>query len=1005
MPSRDRVSERIDLIALEQRTQAIGRELFAASKREHAHLSVLNRWTAEILSWCLSDPSLKATILRFIDVLPSLRSPREIARHVREYFPADIRLPAALRLGSRLAEHPGLVTSGALSALITQLVEKVARQFIAEHHPEGVARVIQELALRRATCSLDVLGEQVLTESEADRYVSQCAVLLDGCAAAYAKLPVSSSIVRCAPLVNLSVKPSALTPRFDPISPSASIGQAAQRLLPLLQRAAEHSAVINLDMEQYELRDLTVALAKHLLIHPEIGPCPVPPRAKTGAGAGLGLVIQAYLRDAEEMTEELLSWLATHECRLTIRLVKGAYWDSEVAQALQRHWPVPVYQQKTETDLTFERLTRRLLSASPLVTTAVASHNVRSIAHAMAAAEALGLSKHQLEFQLLYGMGDAIHAAIVSLGYPVRIYTPIGELIPGMAYLVRRILENTSNDSFLRQDFFQERSADQLLRGPSVTLRTDTAPRQPAAREGWTGEPMTDFSKEATRAAMKEALDAVRGQLGRTYPLLLDREVVPVGETIEIRNPAAPDALVGLVFRARRAEAARAVEVAGSAQLAWANTPVRERTACLRRAAALMRQQRETLAAWEIFEVGKTWREADMDVVEAIEYLEYYGWCMEALTDGKPLLQVPGEHNAYRYIPRGVAAVIAPWNFPVAILTGMASAALVTGNAVILKPAEQSSVVASHVAGILRGAGIPAGVIQYVPGLGEEVGAALVRHLGVHTILFTGSKAVGLSIIGSCASIAPGQRFIKHVVAEMGGKNAILIDADADLDDAVAGTLRSAFGYGGQKCSAASRVIVHEAVCDRFLSRLIDAIDRLVIGDPADPATDVGPLIDEAAKRRLLEAIARASEIGTLAYRYPASRLPQQGHFVGPAVATGIPPTDPLAREELFGPFLCVFRVDTFEQALALANSTDYALTGGVYSRSPSRLELAVRSFDVGNLYLNRPITGALVGRQPFGGHRLSGLGTKSGGPDYLLQFMIPKTVCTNTARHGIPLD
>ncbi|MBI2104977.1 MAG: aldehyde dehydrogenase family protein, partial [Candidatus Omnitrophica bacterium] len=521
----------------------------------------------------------------------------------------------------------------------------------------------------------------------------------------------------------------------------------------------------------------------------------------------------------------------------------------------------------------------------------------------------------------------------------------------------------------------------------------------------WASAPWLDFSQAAARTRLEEALGTVRKQLGHEYPLLVGSGEVRTAKTLAVRNPAAPTEAIGSVAQASPEDVDRAVRAAEAAQPRWARMPARERTACLRRAAALMLERRELLTAWEILEVGKTWREADVDVAEAIDYLEYYAWSMDELAKGRPLLQLPGERNEYRYVPRGVAAVIAPWNFPIAILTGMASAALAAGNAVLLKPAGQSPITAAHVAAILRAAGIPPGVVQYLPGRGEEAGTALVRHPGVHAVLFTGSRAVGLSIHAACAAVPAGQRFVKHVVAEMGGKNAIIVDADADLDAAVAGTLRSAFGYGGQKCSAASRVIAHAAVADRFVARLAAAADRLVVGDPSDPGTDMGPLIDETAKRRLLEAAARVRQVGSVAYAYPAARLPREGHFVGPLIAADVPRHDPLATEELFGPLLCVFRVETFEEALALANDTDYALTGGVYSRSPAHCELAIRAFDVGNLYLNRPITGAMVGRQPFGGHRLSGLGTKAGGPDYLLQLVLAKTICASTARHGIPLE
>lgn len=976
---------------VEERTQAIGRELFAAAKQQHAHLSVPNRWTAQVLSWCLSDPAVKANVLRFIDVLPSLHSPRAIAQHVLEYFSAgDTRLPSALRVGSTLA-RPGLLTAPSIAAVVRQLVEQVARQFIAERRPDGIPHVLHQLAAQGALASVDVLGEQVLSEADADRYLEHCSTLLREAAAAYKRPGLPGFAAVCGPVVNLSVKPSALTPRFDPISPPESVERALLRLAPLLRTASDVGAGVNVDMEHYELRDLTVLLVKRALTHPSVG-----------STSSLGLVVQAYLRDAEEVVEDLLAFLFSNQRSLTIRLVKGAYWDHEMTLAAQRHWPAPVYQQKTQTDRAFERLTQRLLAARPLVTTAIASHNVRSIAHAMAVAEMMDLAPNQLEFQLLYGMGDALRAAITARGYPVRIYTPLGDLIPGMAYLVRRLLENTSNDSFLRQEFLEERTADALLQPPADTRPDGDVP---ASAHAWSGEPLLDFSKTDVRMRMAQALTMVRTQLGKPYPLLLGDREENTSETVSLRNPAKPSEVIGMISHAGLAEANHAVELARRAQPAWARTPVQERVACLRRAAQRIRERRYELAAWEMMEVGKTWREADVDVVEAVEYLEYYSQCMLELAQGKILPRVPGEHNLYRYQPRGVAVVIAPWNFPAAILTGMASAALVSGNAVILKPAEQSPITAGHICRILREAGVPPGIIQCVAGGGPDIGASLVRHAGTHVTLFTGSKTVGLGIIHASAQVGSGQRFVKHAVVEMGGKNAVIVDADADLEAAVQGTLLSAFGYGGQKCSAASRLIVHEAVYDRFLPRLAAAADRLVLGDPSEPTTDIGPLIDEAAQRRLTDAIAQAREVGRLLYQYPADRVPRAGYFVGPAIAAEIPARHPIASQELFGPLVCVFRVKRLEEALALANDTEYALTGGLYSRSPLHIAQAIREFDVGNLYINRPITGAFVGRQPFGGHRLSGLGTKAGGPDYLLQLLTPKTICENTTRHGMPLD
>lgn len=969
--------ESMDLTALETRTQAIGRQLFERAKCRHEQLTTLNRWTKEVLSWCLSDPKVSTQVLRFIDCLPSLTSPSAIARHVHDYFPSDaLRLPAPLRMGAALSTK-GLLTASAVSLVVRQLTEQVGRQFIAGTTPHEAMEAMRRLAAQGMMISFDLLGEQVLSEAEADAYAKGYTTLLHAFSGANQRG------------LHISVKPSGLSPRFDPLDALGSVDGALRRLSPILALASSIGAGVTLDMEQYERRDLTLELLRAVWKEPSTSSLQV------------GVVMQAYLRDAETVTAELLASCAREKRRVAVRLVKGAYWDHEVAHATQRNWPVPVYQQKGETDQAFERLTRQLLAAPAQVRTEIASHNLRSIAHAMAVAEAVGVAKDQVEFQVLYGMGDAVAGAVRQMGYSVRVYTPIGELIPGMAYLVRRLLENTANESFLRHDLVHDRSAEELLTAPTASEPIDSC-----VREGeWRNESPLDFSKSTERDRVTEALSVVRTQLGAHYPVLLGDGDIEAADAILSRNPASPAELIGKVSQASLPEVNRAVRLATAAQPAWAKRPVAERAACLCRAAELMRARRHELIGWEIFEVGKTWREADADLWEAIDFLTYYSAQMQRVAGESRLRQVPGERTTLRYVPRGVAVVIAPWNFPIGILTGMTSAALITGHAVIVKPAEQSSVLACHVAQMLREAGVPPSVVQLLPGLGTEVGAALVRHTGTHAVLFTGSKAVGLGIVKAAAHVPQGQQFVKQVVAEMGGKNAIIIDDDADLDAAVAGTLASAFGYGGQKCSAASRVIVHRGVYDRFVARLVAATDRLLVGDPTDPAVDIGPLIDENAQRRLLDAISHAREVAHVAYTMPASRLPSRGYFVPPTIVTEVPRRHALAHEELFGPLVCVFRAENFEEELEIANDCDYGLTGGVYSRLPSHLDRAADAFAVGNLYFNRPITGAIVGRQPFGGYKLSGLGTKAGGPDYLLSLVVPKTICENRTRHGMPLD
>jgi RHH-type proline utilization regulon transcriptional repressor/proline dehydrogenase/delta 1-pyrroline-5-carboxylate dehydrogenase len=416
-------------------------------------------------------------------------------------------------------------------------------------------------------------------------------------------------------------------------------------------------------------------------------------------------------------------------------------------------------------------------------------------------------------------------------------------------------------------------------------------------------------------------------------------------------------------------------------------------------AAAIMRRRRGELAALQLRECAKPWPEADADVCEAIDFLEYYARQAIELERGRPLLAVRGERNTMRYTPRGVCAVIAPWNFPLAIPTGMVAGALASGNAAILKPAEQSPASGLACVEALREAGVPPAAIQLLPGEGD-VGAALVRHPEVATIAFTGSKAAGLEIVAAAARTAPGQRQIKRVIPEMGGKNCVIVDADADLDDAVPAIVISAFAYGGQKCSAAARTLVHDAIADELGERLRGAIALLRVGPADDFATQVPPLIEEAAQARVRSYQERAAREGRLSVH--PDPVPERGWFVPPALAEELPATSPVLEEEVFGPLLTLERVPHVEAACDLVDQLDYALTGGLFSRNPRTVEYVASRTPVGNLYVNRQITGAMVGRQPFGGKRLSGSGSKAGGPDYLLQFVDPLVVSEDTVRHGL---
>ncbi|HEX3720681.1 MAG TPA: L-glutamate gamma-semialdehyde dehydrogenase [Verrucomicrobiae bacterium] len=510
-------------------------------------------------------------------------------------------------------------------------------------------------------------------------------------------------------------------------------------------------------------------------------------------------------------------------------------------------------------------------------------------------------------------------------------------------------------------------------------------------------EPLTDFRIEDNRRRMKDALQAARREFGRKYPLVIGGKEVWTERDMLSINPARPTEIVGRVAKGRRADAEAAVNAARASFPKWSKTSAEERAGVLERTADLLREERFELAALEAFETGKPWIEGDADVAEAIDFCNFYAKEMRRIAVRH--YDVPGEMNLHHYVPRGIAAVIAPWNFPLAILCGMTTAAMVAGNTVIMKPAEQSSVIAWRLMDILQRAGASAGVVNYLPGLGEEVGAYLAEHPEVSLIAFTGSRKVGLGIYEMAGRMKPGQKQLKRAVCEMGGKNAMIIDDDADVDEAVPAIISSAFGYQGQKCSALSRLIVVKGNYDRVLERLIEACRDLKSGPPEEPGTVVGPVIDKAAYDRILSYIELGKQEGKPAFQ---GQIPEgDGYFVRPTIFTDVSPSARIAQEEIFGPVLCVFKARDLDEALAWANGTEYALTGGFFSRSPANIELVKAEMEAGNVYINRGITGAMVARQPFGGFKMSGGGTKAGGGDYLLDFLLPRVVTENNMRRG----
>jgi RHH-type proline utilization regulon transcriptional repressor/proline dehydrogenase/delta 1-pyrroline-5-carboxylate dehydrogenase len=977
---------------VEEQTRAIGRYLWNHLERTSPSVFERRWWDDRILAWAMADESVKVQMFRFIDVLPTLRTRESITRHLQEYFDeVSRRLPRAARLALDVS-HPDSVLGRALAMTARRNALRMARRFIAGTEVDEVLQTVGRLRKQGFAFTLDLLGEAIISEEEADAYQQAYLKLITGLAPTVSGWPEHFQ-VDCdesgpIPRVNVSLKLSALYSQFNPIDPAGTGNGVKSRLRPLLRAARENDAYVHIDMEHFAFKDLTLAIFKDVLMEKEFRDF-----------ADVGIVIQAYLPDAGRDLASLLEWTKERGTPIWVRLVKGAYWDFETVIARAKNWPIPVYQRKWQSDDNYERQSRFLLENHRWLRPAFGSHNLRSLAHAVAWARQLGVPQGAYEIQMLYGMGAEQAQLFAEQGHRVRIYTPFGELIPGMAYLVRRLLENTSNDSFLRASFAENVSVEELLMKPADRAATQPPPA-PESPAGFQNEPHADFSRADTREAMQDAVNAVADDLGVECPLVIGGKRIDTRQTIVSRNPSRKKQVVGKVASATVEHVADAIRAARGAFREWSRTEPEYRAEYIELVGSKLRERRFELAAWEVFECGKSWAEADADVAEAIDFCNYYAPEMRRL--GVPRQHdVPGEENSYFYRPRGVVAVIAPWNFPLAILTGMTVAAVVTGNTVIMKPAEQSPVIASRLMEIIEDVGIPDGVVNYLPGIGEDIGPSLVSDPGVDLIAFTGSRAVGLGINERAAQVDAEQFSVKRVIAEMGGKNAIIVDDDANLDEAVLGVVQSAFGYAGQKCSACSRAIVVDSAYDEFVKRLVHATGSLPLGHAEKPGTFVGPVIDEEAQQRILKFIETGKEEARLAIAVDPGELAKDGYFIGPHIFVDVPPEARIAQEEIFGPVLSVIRAASFEEAIAIANDTRYALTGGVYSRSPHNLRRARSEFQVGNLYLNRGITGALVERQPFGGFRMSGIGCKAGGPDYLLQFVLPINVTENTIRRG----
>ncbi|MCO4762169.1 MAG: proline dehydrogenase family protein [Myxococcales bacterium] len=931
-------------------------------------------------------PVLRVHVLRFVALLPSLNHDRQgaevqrlllemLRRTQRDDRKAKRRLPLWVSLSLAV----GLVVSAVLPAtlvawLTRRSVERLAGIFIAGRNIDAAAQTLADLQSSGRGATVDQLGELVLSEAEADRYRDEVLALVGGVARQYGHTRNSAGI----PLAHVSVKASALCAHYDADDPEGTWARVGPRLGDILLKAQQSGVFVHLDAEHYAVRDLTLEMLKRALEDHEI----------LHDWADVGIVVQAYLRDAPSHLRDVLALAQARGQRMPVRLVKGAYWDAETTHANAHSFDAPQWLNKAETDVCFQQLIALILAHGGAAQLCIGSHNLRDHCFARVMRELRYPDAPEIEHQALHATYEALSTGMAKMGWAVRNYIPVGSLLVGMAYLVRRIMENSSQVGVLTMARGGV-SLPETLRTPADALAANPRLRvRPTLVAGPTSPSTADYPRFASLAPQRLYRPAHRSAFERaitqqTLPRPATERPGRAGPWLVSHNPSRPDAIVGRLQTCSPADVTAAVQRAEQAAQQWATRGALGRGALLVRAAERMAGRRNHFAVLVASEAGKSRAEALGDVDEAVDFLRFYA------DEARRLSLLPDAHTRS---PRGVIAVIAPWNFPLAIPAGMTCAALAAGNTVLLKSAEQTPLVAEALVDLLHEVGIPASVVQHLPGDGPIVGAALVADPRVAGCVFTGSKAVGTMLHNQLAGTVMPDGAGRLVITEMGGKNAVIVTANADLDEAVSGCLSAAFAHAGQKCSAASRLLVDRRIFSLFVSRLTRAAADLQVGGALTPGVQINPVIDTNEQQRLCDAQESAAaecqshggqvhlpggsgagaEVRPAIFELPAAAARQSGSF---------------ARQELFGPVVHVVPYNSLDEAVSLFNSTEYALTGGIFAQSEDDVDSLSGRLRCGNLYVNRPNTGARVAIEPFGGFAMSGTGPKAGGADYLPAF------------------
>jgi len=899
--------------ALERRIGEIGRSLLKHARGRRTSLLSRAYWSERLMNRATQDEAFKNQLFRFIDAFPAFKTPRQVHEHLADYFlRGGVPLPAGL--GPAL-KAGGLVKS-AMSRLISGQIRSMAARFIAGADIPTAAPILARLWANDTAHTITLLGERCLSAGEALAYQQAHIRVLREVAAAAANWPAGDRAehdhLGPIPRVNLSLKLSALHPTPDPLAIDTIAPILRQTIQPILDEAKRLGAQIHIDSEQRELKELVFEVFM---------------RCAEASDVPIGVVVQAYLRSAEEDAQRIIDWTRRTGRQVTIRLVKGAYWDHETAHAARMGWPVPVWSRKSDTDACFERVAKMFIQATPRsareggVRLALGSHNARSIAAVLALIEQHDLPPEAVELQMLYGMAGELKTAAAALKLRVREYVPVGRMIPGMAYLVRRLLENTSNESWLKASFRDHVSAEALLASPHRSAATpDQDIEDPGDARPFRHEPPRDFADRSVRRAFAEAIG---------------------------RIPPHDDGIEMIEEKTDRALASALAALPG-----WSERSARERTAVLVNAAADMRRRRDELAAVIIGLAGQCWREANKEVCRAIDFCAYHARQAVNLFEAHP--DCGG--------PLGVMLIAAPLDEPLAGLCGLATAALVTGNTVLVSVPRPARAIAGLFCSIMRDAGCPAEALHL---LIEEAQAVADHHPDVHRI----------------------------EVDRPDGGSVIIVDESADPDSAVLGVRRAAFGAAGRMPCSCRRVVSLQAVHDTFVHRLCESTKALRIGDPADPATDIGPVLDDQAQESInaFIALGRTEAHAALAMELPEEAALMGGrHYVAPHIFRDVPPAGVFANRPCPGPVLSIMKSASFPEALRLARSFTGTTAVGLYSRTPSNIEKTRAAFSATDLFINRPVESIPVGRPSMDGVHLARAGAQLGAADSLRRFLRP---------------